>query len=157
MSAAFLPDVPDAADFRALAASSPWRFTTMHFTHRRQGNGGATAEGGPVEAWLDRSRHRVVVRTTGGVEVAEGVPYSGSVSRADSELFASQVGVVLRSDGLVAQRPEDWHLDHGDPMWLGTYRGRARRSLSGGGGRRGGHQCSGTGADHGERPARRGG
>ena len=117
MSAAFLPDVPDAADFRALAASSPWRFTTMHFTHRRQGNGGATAEGGPVEAWLDRSRHRVVVRTTGGVEVAEGVPYSGSVSRADSELFASQVGVVLRSDGLVAQRPEDWHLDHGDPMW----------------------------------------
>lgn len=109
--------MPKVSDFRALAASSPWRFTTVHFTHRRQGHGGATAEGGPVEAWLDRSRHRVVVRTTEGVEFAEGAPYGGTGSRTGSELFPPQAGVMLRRDGLVAQRPEDWHLDHGDPMW----------------------------------------
>ncbi|WP_270260827.1 hypothetical protein [Kocuria marina] len=117
MSATSLPEMPDTVDFRALAASSPWRFTTAHFTHRRQVHGGATAEGGPVEAWLDRSRHRVVVRTAEGVEVAEGAPYSGAGRGPDSELLSPLAGVVLRPDGLVAQRPEEWHLDHGDPMW----------------------------------------
>ncbi|MFC4905021.1 hypothetical protein [Kocuria oceani] len=117
MTGTSLPPAPDAADFRALAAGSPWRFTTVHLTHRRQGSGGATAEGGPVEAWLDRARHRVVVRTAEGVEVAEGAPYGGAVSGADAGLSRSGAGVVLRPDGLVARRPEDWHLDHGDPMW----------------------------------------
>lgn len=117
MTGTSLPTAPDAADFRALAAGSPWRFTTVHLTHRRQGSGGATAEGGPVEAWLDRVRHRVVVRTAEGVEVAEGAPYGGVVSGADAGLSRSGAGVVLRPDGLVARRPEDWHLDHGDPMW----------------------------------------
>lgn len=112
-----LPSTPDAADIRALAAGSPWRFTTVHFTHRRQGHGGATAEGGPVEAWLDRSRHRLVVRTAEGIEVATGAPYGGAGSRADTEPSPPGAQVVLRPDGLVAQRPEDWHLDHGDPMW----------------------------------------
>ncbi|MFF0945888.1 hypothetical protein ACFYE2_16925 [Kocuria sp. CPCC 205300] len=117
MNETVLPDMPDVADFRALAASSPWRFTTMHFTHRRQSNDGATAEGGPVEAWLDRARHRLVVRTLSGIEVAEGVPYGGAVGGAGSELSLAGIGVVLRPDGLVALRPEGWHLDHGDPMW----------------------------------------
>ncbi|MGQ1840155.1 hypothetical protein ACT4S2_17085 [Kocuria turfanensis] len=109
--------MPDASDFRALAASSPWRFTTVHFTHRRQGHGGATAEGGPVEAWLDRARHRVVVRTAEGVEVAESEPDGGAGSRTDAELLPPPAGTMLRPDGLAAQRPEDWHLDHPDPMW----------------------------------------
>ena len=90
MSETVLPGMPDGADFRALAASSPWRFTTMHFTHRRQSKGGATAE---------------------------GVPYGGAVGGAGDELSLPGTGVVLRPDGLVAQRPEGWHLDHGDPMW----------------------------------------
>lgn len=117
MNGAALPDMPDVADFRALAASSPWRFTTVHFTHRRQGNAGATVEGGPVEAWLDRARRRVVVRTVSGIEVAEGVPYGGAVGEVGTELSLPEMGVVLRPDGLVAQRPQGWHLDHGDPMW----------------------------------------
>ena len=117
MSGSFLPTPPDAADFRALAASSPWRFTTVHFTHRRQRNGGAAADGGPVEAWLDRARHSLLVRSSGGIEVAKGAPYGGVVSRVDAELSPPEAGVALRPDGLVAQRPEDWHLDHGDPRW----------------------------------------
>jgi hypothetical protein len=117
MSRPVLPDIPDAEDFRALAASSPWRFTAVHLTHRRQSHGGATAADGPVEAWLDRTRRRLVVRTAEGIEVAEGAPYGGAGSGPDSALPLPPAGVVLRPDGLVARRPEDWHLDHGDPMW----------------------------------------
>src|SRR5699024_2296739 len=50
-----LPIAPSAEDFRALARSSPWRFTTLHFTHRRQRAGGSAPAGEAVEAWLDRS------------------------------------------------------------------------------------------------------
>jgi hypothetical protein len=125
MSASPVPGTPTAADFRALAASSPWRFTTVHFTHRRQEDSGSTALGEPVEAWLDRRVGRVVVRSSAGVEAAEGVPYSGSaepVCCGDDGAVravppAPGTGVVLRPDGLVSQRPEDWHYDHGDPMW----------------------------------------
>ncbi|WP_223286399.1 hypothetical protein [Kocuria atrinae] len=40
-----LPIAPEAEDFRALARSSPWRFTTLHFTHRRQRLGGSAPDG----------------------------------------------------------------------------------------------------------------
>lgn len=69
---------PNAEDFRALARSSPWRFTTLHFTHRRQRLGGSAPGGQPVEAWLDRSVGRVSVGTSRGIEVNDGVPYSTS-------------------------------------------------------------------------------
>ena len=126
MSGDSLPEVPTADDFRALARSSPWRFTTVHFTHRRQRDAGSTPDGEPVEAWLDRRLGRVVVRSPGGVEVAEGPPYGAAVSLMtcdDDDACAvpsppsPEPEVVLRPDGLVARRPEDWHFDHGDPMW----------------------------------------
>lgn len=101
---------PGPEDFRALARSSPWLFTTVHLTHRQTGYA-ATHRPGTVEAWLDRSVGRVTVRTERGVEVSEGVPYGTSgpwVPRADPE---------LRPDGLVARRPEGWAFEHGDPMW----------------------------------------
>ncbi|MCT1802932.1 hypothetical protein M3B51_09060 [Kocuria carniphila] len=50
-----LPIAPGAEDFRALARSSPWRFTTLHFTHRHQWVGGSAPAGEAVEAWLDRN------------------------------------------------------------------------------------------------------
>ena len=126
MSGDSLPEVPTADDFRALARSSPWRFTTVHFTHRRQRDAGSTPDGEPVEAWLDRRLGRVVVRSSGGVEVAEGPPYGAAVSLVTCDDDAAgavpsppppEPEVVLRPDGLVARRPEDWHFDHGDPMW----------------------------------------
>ena len=128
MSGDPLPDVPAAADFRALAASSPWRFTTLHFTHRAQDGSRSTAMGEPVEAWLDRRIGRVTVRSSGGVGIAEGAPYGVAVRLVgcnydDDDGVACAASphpdteVVRRPDGLVARRPAEWHYDHGDPMW----------------------------------------
>ena len=114
MSGDSLPEVPTADDFRALARSSPWRFTTVHFTHRRQRDAGSTPDGEPVEAWLDRRLGRVVVRSSGGVEVAEGPPYGAAVSLVTCDDDAEgavpsppspEPEVALRPDGLVARRP----------------------------------------------------
>jgi hypothetical protein len=125
MSADSLPELPTADDFRALARSSPWRFSTVHFTHRRQRDGGSAPSGAPVEAWLDRGLGRVVVRSSAGVEVAEGPPYGAAVRRVtchDDDAGCAvppppEPEVLLRPDGLVVRRPEDWHYDHGDPLW----------------------------------------
>ncbi|MFE7630373.1 hypothetical protein [Kocuria sp. NPDC057446] len=117
-----LPETPTAEDLRALARSSPWRFSTVHFTHRRQRDGGSTASGAPVEAWLDRRRGRLVLRSAGGVEVAGGPPYGEAVDPVPHDDDAARAGrppsspapeVVLRPDGLVVHRPEDWYDDHG--------------------------------------------
>lgn len=124
MSAA-LTRSPSADDFRALARSSPWLFTTLHWRHD------------DVEAWLDRPAGRVTVRRADGrVEMAEGVPYSttrltfagtsggaggtGGTGSDPTGPAASVDGVARRADGLVVARPHDWHYHHGDPMW-GNY------------------------------------
>lgn len=115
-----LTTTPSADDFRALARSSPWLFTTLHWRH------------GDVEAWLDRPAGRVTVRRADGlVQVAEGVPYSttaltfpatsgGAGDDGDDGVVRRADGVVRRADGLVVARPHDWHYHHGDPMW-GNY------------------------------------
>ena len=114
MSAAPVPVAPSADDFRALARSSPWRFTTVHFTHQST-RGYSSRADGIVEAWLDRPAHRLTVRSSNGVEIAEGVPYG--VSGLDPSVSRQRVGPTYRSDGLVATRPSDWYLGNGDPMW----------------------------------------
>ena len=105
---------PSADDFRALARSSPWRFTTVHFTH--EGHRGADrGADGIVEAWLDRHADRVTVRSVRGIETAEGTPYGGSGT--DTAPLRRRDQPTLRPDGLVATRPHDWYIHHGDPMW----------------------------------------
>lgn len=114
-----LTSTPDAEDFRALAGSAPWRFTTLHWTH--ESGGSAT------EAWLDRAASRLVVRAPDGeVHAAEGAPYAvGSFSWDEQGRPIEQprqpadrdAGVARREDGLVIARPDDWHLEHGDPLW----------------------------------------
>lgn len=66
-----LPATPGPDDFRALARSSPWRFGTLHFTHREERAHGE----GPVEAWLTRPGHLEVL-ARGERHVETGVPYS---------------------------------------------------------------------------------
>lgn len=101
-------DGPGEEEFRALARSSPWRFRTLHFTHRSGGLDGERS----VEAWLNRPSRRVTVRTGSTVEIAEGVPYGGSAGRHEPP------GVPeYRADGMVAARPPGWHVVQGDPMW----------------------------------------
>ncbi len=121
MSGEPLPTAPSADDFRALARSSPWRFIAAHFAHRRQRDGGDRA-GEVVEAWLYRRARRVIVRSSHGVEVREGVPYAVTVSVAGEASGAENTAPprqrpVLRPDGLIAERPDGWHCHNGDPMW----------------------------------------
>ncbi len=75
-SASPLPSAPGPDDFRALARSSPWRFGTLHLTHRPCG--GTAGEEEPVEAWLRRPGHLEVL-AGGERHVETGVPCTGSV------------------------------------------------------------------------------
>ena len=120
---------PDA--FRALARSSPWRWTTLHFTHRDAR--------GPVEAWLrrpgdllvrtaDGERHRVHERRGSASYVLDGMParYTDAELRPARSpqpvpLTPQDVAPRLRPDGLVAERPTDPRIEYDDPMWQ-TYR-----------------------------------
>lgn len=108
--------------FRALARSSPWRWRTLHFTRR----GGLL---GDVEAWVRRPGELLVRPGDGDLEYVSGVPYSSSVLSlvsgpggsvvvpASEERSDREAGLVLRPDGLVAERPPDWYVEHSDPMW----------------------------------------
>ena len=117
------PGSPTVEDFRALARSSPWRFTTLHFTHRREREAGGTPDDQPVEAWLDRKAGRVTVRSSQGIEVREGTPYgSDSPDGAEFGSLAAAMAdrpkdLTLRPDGLVDHRPEGWYFARGAPMW----------------------------------------
>jgi hypothetical protein len=101
--------IPSADDFQALARSAPWRWSTLHFTHR--GNANAFAA---VEAWLVRPE-RLLVRHAAGRERHDGWPY-GSSGEAEM-LWPTAFGPVRRGDGLVAERPDDWRIRWGDPMY----------------------------------------
>ncbi len=112
----FVP-APTESQFRALARSGPWRFTTLHLTHRR-------ADGEQVEAWLARPG-RLRVRTADGrVHVVDVPPRTVNVIRLDADRSEDVVArrphdveVRLDADGFVAERPRDHLLDTDDPMW----------------------------------------
>ncbi|MBO0846455.1 MAG: hypothetical protein J2P22_13675 [Nocardioides sp.] len=105
---------PTADSYRALARSSPWRWRTLHFTR----HGGL----GEVEAWVRRPGRLLVRPADGSLHYVSGAPYSWSPLRSTP---GGAVAVdppteqepVLRPDGLVAWRPENWYLEHSDPMW----------------------------------------
>jgi hypothetical protein len=115
---------PTADDFRALARSSPWRWSTLHFRHR-------SGFPGEVEAWVRRPGELLVRRPGRPDEYVSGVPYSTSrvmitstpdgpvVSRPEPEPEPEQEP-VFRPDGMVESRPDHWYLEHSDPMW-GNY------------------------------------
>jgi hypothetical protein len=113
---------PTADDFRALARSSPWRWTTLHFQHR-------SSFPGACEAWVRRPGQLLVRRSAGQSEYVSGVPYSTS----PVVITSTPEGVdwvdhrpepeeepVFRPDGLVDSRPHGWYFQHSDPMW-GNY------------------------------------
>jgi hypothetical protein len=112
---------PTVETFHALARSSPWRWTTLHFRHR-------SAYPGEAEAWVRRPGELLVRRPTGELEYVSGVPYSTSPLMVTAspegegtvELRPEPEPPVFRPDGLVATRPDAWYLEHSDPMW-GNY------------------------------------
>jgi hypothetical protein len=113
---------PTVDDFRALARSSPWRWTTLHFRHR-------SGFPGACEAWVRRPGELLVRQPPREDEYVSGIPYTTSrvmiastpegVVRVEPEP-EPEPEPVFRADGLVASRPERWYFEHSDPMW-GNY------------------------------------
>ena len=111
---------PSADSFAALARSSPWRWSTLRFTVAWPNDPWST---GAVRAWLRRPDALRVESADGELLRAERTPpptigilgpHGGSTRQA---LWASQaVRPPLRSDGLVAERPDDPLLTYDDPM-----------------------------------------
>lgn len=117
--------------FRALARSSPWRWQALHFL--RHGDDS-------LEAWLNRPGELRVVdahgRSTVERETLDGAGGVLAVYATDGDepppkpklirQWPHQVEPLLRSDGLVAERPEshEWRdeeivvIEYGDPMYL---------------------------------------
>ncbi|SFT40860.1 hypothetical protein SAMN05660657_00593 [Geodermatophilus amargosae] len=113
-AAAHTAHVPDADDFRALARSSPWRWTTLRFTERRRH--GSTWSG-PVRAWLWRPDLLRVEDADGHLleVIRERSSVSGVLGSGPWDPPPPVTGPVLRPDGLVAVRPDGLQAD--DPMW----------------------------------------
>jgi hypothetical protein len=114
---------PSADSFRALARSSPWRWTTLNFTHRDRTYG-------EVQAWVRRPLELLVRRPGQPVEYVSGLPYAYSTLRSTEDgaeaaepprhLLPHEFRPSLRHDGLVAERPPRIEVDYDDPMW-GNY------------------------------------
>jgi hypothetical protein len=114
---------PSAEDFRALARSSPWRWSTLRFTVRWVGD---PYRARPLRGWVRRpDRLRVETidgelvqvvrehRQTVGVLTTDG----GRTQSLPWATDASAPRPELRPDGLVARRPSNWTLSLDDPMY----------------------------------------
>ena len=111
--------VPDADAFRALARSSPWRWTTLRFTVRWPGHPVRTE---PVRAWLRRP-DRLRVETLDGelLQVVRergtqvGLLGPGGGRTVILPWPADGPAPAARPDGLVAARPDG--LSYDAPMY----------------------------------------
>ena len=113
-----------AEDFRALARSSPWRWSTLRFTARWTGQ--HPHGNRPLRAWLRRP-DRLRVETVDGelLQVVRERRQHAGVYSTDGERtvdlpWATDAGAPapeLRPDGLVARRPSSWQLSMDDPMY----------------------------------------
>jgi hypothetical protein len=114
---------PTADDFRALARSSPWRWSTLRFTVRWSLEAHGTEE---LRAWLRRP-DRLRVETLGGAllqvvrdERRQAARLSTGGGRTVDMPWVTDGGAPapeLRPDGLVARRPASWQLSVDDPMY----------------------------------------
>jgi hypothetical protein len=109
---------PTVDTFRALARSSPWRWRTLHFSHRD-----GMCE---VEAWVRRPLELLVRRAGERDQYVTGVPYTvsslrttgdGPIPEVPERRVPQAVEPTLRADGLVAERPAAWWIDYDDPMY----------------------------------------
>jgi hypothetical protein len=112
----------DADSYRALARSSPWRWRTLHFSHRDSMFGG-------VQAWVRRPLELMVRPSGRSEEYVSGLPYTYSTVRVTDggpapepppHRLPHEVVPTFRPDGLVAERPSTFDVDYDDPMW-GNY------------------------------------
>jgi len=113
---------PTVDSFRALARSSPWRWTTLHLRHR-------DGTFGEVEAWVRRPLELLVRQAGRPDQYESGLPSTTSTLRSTTgapvpepqgSRLPHEVTPTYRSDGLVAERPSSFDVDYDDPMW-GNY------------------------------------
>ncbi|WP_131103777.1 hypothetical protein [Ornithinimicrobium sufpigmenti] len=112
-----LTSIPDADDLRALARSSPWRFRTLHWTHRRAPFERPAEVTTRVEAWLRRP-WQLTTRHEGRVGRETEPPYTSTVWASRPRTPPTEVEPVRRPDGLVLERPSSFVVDYDDPMAL---------------------------------------
>ena len=115
---------PSAEDFRALARSSPWRWSTLRFTVRWSGQHPHGDQ--PLRAWVRRP-DRLRVETVKGelLQVVREPRQQAAVLTTDGGRSVDLVrpgdpGVPQpdrRPDGLVARRPVSRLLSLDDPMY----------------------------------------
>lgn len=121
-----IPVTPTIDAFHALARSSPWRWTTLHFRHR-------SGHPGPCEAWVRRPGELLVRQPDGREERHSGLPYTTSASFAyvsdpdvappapPRPVLPHEAAPALRPDGLVVERPQaHFEVLYDDPMY-GNY------------------------------------
>lgn len=108
--------------FRALARSSPWRWSSLRFVHTSRPARGPFDAG--VRAWLRRPDCLRVEDLDGRLiqtERASGPRTVGLLTpHGQRELplrRPSSVTPVFGTDGLVRERPSDWDVDYDDPMF----------------------------------------
>lgn len=113
--------MPTTDDFRALARSSPWRWSTLRFTVRWPGDPYRTDA---LRAWLRRP-DVVRVETLEGEllqVVRERGAEVGLLTRGGGRTvhlpWASEgPPPEVRADGLVAARPSSWEVSYDAPMY----------------------------------------
>jgi hypothetical protein len=100
---------PSAGDFAALARSSPWRWSALRFTERRDRHG----ERAPLRAWLRRPDVVRVESLTGELLQVVRDP----VRSAPWPFDLAAPAPTVRPDGLVAARPSTWEIAYDAPMY----------------------------------------
>jgi hypothetical protein len=116
--------VPTTDDFRALARSSPWRWTTLRFTVGWTGQD--RRDRSALRAWVRRP-DRLRVETPEGElvqvirEQRQQIGVLGRPTGSTVDLpWAGEAGAGVperRPDGLVLRRPSSWELSLDDPMY----------------------------------------
>lgn len=110
--------------FRALARSSPWRWSTLRYVHERDPSG---SDRDRVRVWVRRPKLARVERLDGtllGVHREQARTMTPLSRRGDAPPIKlpdpSSIEVDLDEDGLARQRPERWECDT-DTAMIGSY------------------------------------
>jgi hypothetical protein len=116
---------PTVARFRALARSSPWRWSTLRYVQQQDPSG---REQGPVRVFVRRPKLARVERLDGTLlrvlreEPQTSTPLSRDGDARPVELPGVADAVVdLDADGLVRRRPDRWEYDTETAMIVNYY------------------------------------
>ena len=115
---------PTIERFRALARSSPWRWSTLRYVQQRDQSG---RDQNRVRVFIRRPRLARVEQLDGTLlHVHRGEPRTATPlsRRGDAPPVTipgpSEVQVELDEDGLIRRRPDRWQLDT-DTVMIGNY------------------------------------